>query len=113
MKKLNSDKRSSSITPSTALLNQKLGISTGYRNLTPSEITLLRQSKQEIAARLKPSAETQYPESSGSVDKVYPDTQWHDPQPVKESANTVTATMPPVFSIHRICSLHAFQAPPQ
>jgi hypothetical protein len=41
-----------SVTPSTALLNQKLGTSIGPRQLTPSEIDLLRKSKQEIAARI-------------------------------------------------------------
>ena len=40
-----------SLTPSTRLLNQKLGISVEPRRLTPSEIALLRQSKQEIAQR--------------------------------------------------------------
>ena len=40
-----------SLTPSTRLLNQKLGTSPGPRRLTPSEIELLRQSKQEIAQR--------------------------------------------------------------
>ena len=42
----------SSVTPSTRLLNQKLGISPAPRMLTPSEIVLLRQSKQEIAERV-------------------------------------------------------------
>ncbi len=41
-----------SVTPSTRLLNQKLGISPAPRMLTPSEIDLLRQSKQEIAQRV-------------------------------------------------------------
>ena len=36
-------------TPSTALLNRKLGISPAPRMLTPSEIDLLRRSAQEIA----------------------------------------------------------------
>ena len=40
-----------SLTPSTRLLNQKLGTSPEPRRLTPSEIALLRQSKQEIAQR--------------------------------------------------------------
>lgn len=40
-----------SLTPSTRLLNQKLGTSPGPRRLTPSEIELLRQSKQEMAQR--------------------------------------------------------------
>ena len=40
-----------SLTPSTRLLNQKLDTSPGPRRLTPSEIELLRQSKQEIAQR--------------------------------------------------------------
>lgn len=40
-----------SLTASTRLLNQKLGTSPEPRRLTPSEIALLRQSKQEIAQR--------------------------------------------------------------
>ena len=43
---------SSSVTPSTRLLNQKLGTSPAPRTLTPSEIALLRQSKHEIAVRV-------------------------------------------------------------
>ncbi len=43
--------RGDSLTPSTRLLNQKLGTSPAPRMLTPSEITLLRQSKREIAQR--------------------------------------------------------------
>lgn len=42
-----------SVTTSTALLNQRLGTSNAPRMLTPSEIKLLRLSKQEIAARYK------------------------------------------------------------
>jgi hypothetical protein len=38
-----------SLTPSTRLLNQKPGTLHAPRMLTPSEIALLRQSKQEIA----------------------------------------------------------------
>ena len=38
-----------SLTPSTRLLNQKLGISPALRRLTPSEIELLLQSKKELA----------------------------------------------------------------
>ena len=38
-----------SVTLSTRLLNQKLGILSTPRILTPSEIALLRQSKQELA----------------------------------------------------------------
>ncbi len=38
-----------SVTPSTRLLNQRLGTSPVPRMLTPSEIALLRQSKQELA----------------------------------------------------------------
>jgi hypothetical protein len=41
-----------SVTPSTRLLNQKLGTSPAPRRLQPSEIALLRQSKQEIAREL-------------------------------------------------------------
>ena len=40
-----------SLTPSTRLLNQKLGISPALRRLTPSEIELLIRSKQELAAQ--------------------------------------------------------------
>lgn len=43
--------RHDSLTPSTRLLNQKLGTSPAPRMLTPSEIALLRQSKREIAQR--------------------------------------------------------------
>jgi hypothetical protein len=39
-----------SLTPSTRLLNQKLGTSPAPRRLTPSEIELLRSSKHELAA---------------------------------------------------------------
>jgi len=39
-----------SLTPSTRLLNQKLGTSPALRRLTPSEIELLLRSKQELAA---------------------------------------------------------------
>ena len=38
-----------SLTPSTRLLNQKLGTSPELRRLTPSEIELLLQSKKELA----------------------------------------------------------------
>jgi hypothetical protein len=38
-----------SLTPSTRLLNQKLGTSPEPRRLTPSEIELLMQSKRELA----------------------------------------------------------------
>ncbi len=38
-----------SLTPSTRLLNQKLGTSPTPRRLTPSEIELLLQSKRELA----------------------------------------------------------------
>jgi hypothetical protein len=44
--------KESSVTPSTSLLNQKLGTLPAPRMLTPSEIELLRQSKQEIQERL-------------------------------------------------------------
>ena len=39
-----------SLTPSTRLLNQRLGTSPAPRRLTPSEIELLILSKQELAA---------------------------------------------------------------
>ena len=38
-----------SLTPSTRLLNQKLGTSPEPRRLTPSEIELLLHSKRELA----------------------------------------------------------------
>jgi len=41
-----------SVTPSTRLLNQKPGTLPAPRMLEPSEIALLRQSKQEIARKL-------------------------------------------------------------
>lgn len=44
--------KSGSVTPSTRLLNQKLGTSPAPRMLTSSEIELLRQSRQEIAERV-------------------------------------------------------------
>ena len=44
-----SDGAPSLITPSTALLNRRLGISPAPRMLTRSEIDLLRQSAREIA----------------------------------------------------------------
>ena len=50
-KNSNTGGKSDSVTPSTRLLNQKLGTSPEPRRLTPSEIALLRQSKQEIAQR--------------------------------------------------------------
>ena len=40
--------KNTSATPSIALLNQKLGTSPAPRMLTPSEIALLRQSKEEV-----------------------------------------------------------------
>ncbi len=49
---LKSGGKSDSITPSTLLLNQKLGILSAPRMLQPSEIVLLRQSKQEIASKV-------------------------------------------------------------
>ncbi|MCK9368156.1 MAG: hypothetical protein M0P72_13570 [Metallibacterium scheffleri] len=42
-----------SVTASTALLNQKHATSNEPRTLTPSEIELLRRSKQEIAQRVQ------------------------------------------------------------
>ena len=41
--------RNTSMTPSTALLKQRLGTSPAPRMLTPSEIALLRSSKREMA----------------------------------------------------------------
>ena len=46
---LNTGGKPDSVTPSTRLLNQKHGTLHAPRMLTPSEIALLRQSKQEIA----------------------------------------------------------------
>lgn len=40
---------STSVAPSTALLNQRFGISPAHRMLTRLEIALLRRSKAEIA----------------------------------------------------------------
>jgi hypothetical protein len=40
---------SDSLTPSTRLLNQRLGTSPELRRLTPFEIELLIRSKQELA----------------------------------------------------------------
>ena len=40
-----------SLTPSTRLLNQKLGTSPELRRLTPAEIELLIRSKQELAEK--------------------------------------------------------------
>jgi hypothetical protein len=42
-----------SVTPSTALLNQRLDTLQTPRILTPFEIGLLHKSKREIAARFK------------------------------------------------------------
>lgn len=42
-----------SVTLSTALLNQKHATLSAPRMLTPSEIELLRRSKQEIAVRVR------------------------------------------------------------
>lgn len=48
----NTGAKSDSVTPSTRLLNQKLGTVSAPRTLLPSEIELLRQSKQEIARKV-------------------------------------------------------------
>ena len=42
------DEKRVGITPSTALLNRRLGISPAPRMLTPYEIQLLRQSVEEV-----------------------------------------------------------------
>ena len=52
----NNGGKSGSVTPSTALLNRKLGTSPTPRMLKPSEIALLRRSKQEISEKHKKSA---------------------------------------------------------
>lgn len=51
----NTGAKSDSVTPSTRLLNQKLGTVSAPRTLQPSEIALLRQSKQEIARKVATS----------------------------------------------------------
>jgi hypothetical protein len=45
--------KTGSVTPSTASLNQKAGTSRGPRMLSASEISLLKQSAKEIAARIE------------------------------------------------------------
>lgn len=52
-KNLNTGGNLDSVTPSTRLLNQKLGTSPAPRMLTPSEIALLQQSKREIAEYMR------------------------------------------------------------
>ena len=47
----NTGGKNDSVTPSTRLLNQKIGTLSTPRMLQPSEIVLLRQSKQEIARK--------------------------------------------------------------
>ena len=44
-----SGRESTSITPSTALLNRSIGTSRAPRMLTPYEVDLLRRSKAEMA----------------------------------------------------------------
>jgi len=51
----NTGGKNDSVTPSTRLLNRKLGILSGPRTLQPSEIALLRRSKQEIARKVAAS----------------------------------------------------------
>lgn len=53
-----------SVTPSTALLNRKLGISPGPRMLTRSEIDLLRQSAKEIAQATRDALELERTEAT-------------------------------------------------
>ena len=55
----------SSVTPSTALLNRKLGISPDPRMLTRSEIDLLRQSAKEIAQATREALENKSSTSIG------------------------------------------------
>lgn len=45
---LKSDDNCASGTPSTALLNQRLGTSPTLRMFTPSEVELLQRSKEEV-----------------------------------------------------------------
>lgn len=52
------DGQTSYITPSTAKLNQLLASSPGPRNLTPSEVELLRQSAKEIHQALREAKTT-------------------------------------------------------
>lgn len=59
----NSGGANDSVTPSTALLNQKLGISPAPRMLTASEIELLLRSKREIQARLRKRFEVEQTQS--------------------------------------------------
>ena len=56
-KNLNIGGASDTVTVSTALLNQRLVTLNAPRTLTPSEIELLRKSKQEIAERYKKELE--------------------------------------------------------
>jgi hypothetical protein len=56
-----------SLTPSTSLLNQKLGTSPEPRRLTPSEIELLRLSKQEIAHRFLENLAAMQPQNPVTV----------------------------------------------
>ena len=55
-----------SLTPSTRLLNQKLGTLHAPRDLTPSEAALLLQSKRDLAA-LVLAARGQAPEPQGAI----------------------------------------------
>lgn len=48
-KTLKNDGENTSVTPSTLLLNRRLGTSPTPRMLTPYEIGLLQQSKKEMA----------------------------------------------------------------
>ena len=48
-----SHRTTGSVTAATALLNQTLATSNALRMLTSSEIVLLKQSKREIALRIK------------------------------------------------------------
>lgn len=53
MKTPTADTISDRLTPSTALLNQNVGLSSGYRMLTPYEQDLLRKSKKEIGEQIR------------------------------------------------------------
>ena len=44
---------SDSVTPSTALLNRRLGTSPAPRTLTPYEVDLLQRSKREVSDRVR------------------------------------------------------------
>ena len=62
-----SDGAGVSVTPSTASLNRRLGISPAPRMLTGSEIDLLRQSAREISQATREAFEERSNASRGEV----------------------------------------------